>query len=212
MLDQPRLDRVMRRLDDFIRDEAKRPYFGWHDDHRPGRPYQPVIQQVRAEFEGFLGHILAHGLDGTALQIGLGISGGSHVALRQIFDRVVSIDCDPDNIERFRNFHQCDSGDIILQGLSTDPTIIASARDVAADASLLFIDAGHLFAEVRADWENYRSLVRPGGLICFHDHVPRPADYDVLQVNFFIDWLEHHGVGPITKIGTELGIACYSRD
>lgn len=33
----------------------------------------------------------------------------------------------------------------------------------------LFIDGGHLYAEVARDFELYAPLVRPGGLICFHD-------------------------------------------
>jgi cephalosporin hydroxylase len=37
---------------------------------------------------------------------------------------------------------------------------------------LLFIDGDHTYAGVRHDYETYRSLVRPGGLIAFHDIVP----------------------------------------
>jgi len=34
---------------------------------------------------------------------------------------------------------------------------------------LLFIDGDHSYDGVRADFENYAPLVRPGGLIAFHD-------------------------------------------
>lgn len=34
---------------------------------------------------------------------------------------------------------------------------------------VLFIDGDHSFEGVRADYTDYRGLVRPGGLICFHD-------------------------------------------
>jgi len=33
----------------------------------------------------------------------------------------------------------------------------------------LFIDGDHSYAGVKADWEDYRCLVRRGGLIAFHD-------------------------------------------
>ncbi len=39
----------------------------------------------------------------------------------------------------------------------------------------LFIDAGHYLHEVTADWNNYRPMVRPGGLACFHDILTHPA-------------------------------------
>ena len=33
----------------------------------------------------------------------------------------------------------------------------------------LFIDGGHTYPEVLEDWRAYSSLVRPGGLVVFHD-------------------------------------------
>jgi predicted O-methyltransferase YrrM len=37
---------------------------------------------------------------------------------------------------------------------------------------LLFIDGDHSYEGVKADFANYSSLVRPGGLIVLHDIVP----------------------------------------
>ena len=39
----------------------------------------------------------------------------------------------------------------------------------------LFIDGDHGYDGVRSDFERYRALVRPGGLIAFHDIVPSQA-------------------------------------
>jgi predicted O-methyltransferase YrrM len=39
----------------------------------------------------------------------------------------------------------------------------------------LWIDGDHSDAGVRADWADYGPLVRPGGLIAFHDIHPNPA-------------------------------------
>jgi predicted O-methyltransferase YrrM len=41
---------------------------------------------------------------------------------------------------------------------------------------LLFIDGDHEYEGVRADFERHRDLVRPGGLIAFHDVVPDHPD------------------------------------
>lgn len=40
---------------------------------------------------------------------------------------------------------------------------------------LLFIDGDHAYESVRTDYELYAPLVRPGGLIAFHDIVDGPA-------------------------------------
>ena len=84
-----------------------------------------LAEQVRSEFEELLRRALAQGLHGTAVQIGLGITGGTHFALRQVFDRVISIDINPENIARFKSFHTPDpQRDIIVHGSSRDMGIV----------------------------------------------------------------------------------------
>ena len=46
-------------------------------------------------------------------------------------------------------------------------------------ADVLFIDGDHTYAGARADYQAYRQLVAPGGLIVLHDIVPHPARPDV---------------------------------
>jgi cephalosporin hydroxylase len=38
-----------------------------------------------------------------------------------------------------------------------------------AKLDFLFLDGDHSYEGVRADWEDYRGFVRPGGLVAFHD-------------------------------------------
>ena len=40
------------------------------------------------------------------------------------------------------------------------------------ELDLLFIDGDHSYKGVKKDFEMYRPLVKPGGVICFHDIVP----------------------------------------
>lgn len=40
----------------------------------------------------------------------------------------------------------------------------------------LFIDADHSYSGVKADYENYRRMVSPGGYIILHDILPDPLD------------------------------------
>lgn len=47
---------------------------------------------------------------------------------------------------------------------------------------MLFIDADHSYAGALEDYKRYSTLVRPGGLICFHDVVPNPNN-DAIEVD-----------------------------
>lgn len=75
-----------------------------------------------------------------------------------------------------RDFHQ-------ISGDSHSAEIIASVANSfpEKDVDFLFIDGDHSYAGVKADFENYKGLVRPGGLIVFHDTIGIP------DVKRFID-------------------------
>jgi len=44
------------------------------------------------------------------------------------------------------------------------------------DLDFLFIDGDHSYEGVKQDFDMYSPLVRPGGVIAFHDIVPHPAE------------------------------------
>lgn len=76
----------------------------------------------------------------------------------------------------------------LLQGDSHDPTSLAKVRALLnlRPLDFLLIDGDHTYEGVKKDFEMYGPLVRPGGLIAFHDiaeHVDRSC-----QVRTF--WLE----------------------
>lgn len=60
-----------------------------------------------------------------------------------------------------------------IWGDSTDPMEIKYVHDMIPKGSLdlLFIDADHTLLNVTQDYENYKDLVRKGGVIAFHDIV-----------------------------------------
>jgi predicted O-methyltransferase YrrM len=47
---------------------------------------------------------------------------------------------------------------------------------------LLFIDGDHTYAGVRADFEMYSPLVRPGGIVAFHDIAAQPLPNEVVRL------------------------------
>jgi predicted O-methyltransferase YrrM len=65
---------------------------------------------------------------------------------------------------------------------------------------LLFIDGDHTYAGVRSDYLMYQPLVRPGGLIAFHDIVKTPwvgCEVD----RFWAELMQDHELNPRTIIG-----------
>lgn len=63
------------------------------------------------------------------------------------------------------------SGCHLIDTDSHSPDSLARVRELLAGEALdfLFIDGDHTEAGVRRDWEVYAPLVRPGGLVAFHD-------------------------------------------
>jgi predicted O-methyltransferase YrrM len=78
-----------------------------------------------------------------------------------------------------------------------------------------FIDGDHTYEGAKADFRNYGPLVRPGGIIAFHDILPRP-DLPEIQVHRL--WSEVRAkhdtrelIGPEgsgRKIGIGIGLVC----
>jgi predicted O-methyltransferase YrrM len=65
----------------------------------------------------------------------------------------------------------------LVRGDSHSASTFAHVEQLLAGRKLdfLFIDGDHCYEGVRADFETYKPLVRPGGIIAFHDVVaPRP--------------------------------------
>jgi predicted O-methyltransferase YrrM len=60
----------------------------------------------------------------------------------------------------------------LIRADSHDPNTLEAVRDLEGAVDLLFIDGDHGYDGVRADFETYAPLVKPGGLIAFHDVVP----------------------------------------
>ncbi|MDW7774239.1 MAG: class I SAM-dependent methyltransferase [Desulfobulbaceae bacterium] len=64
---------------------------------------------------------------------------------------------------------------VLLSGDSHDPSLVQRMEEELAGrkADFLFIDGDHTEAGVTADFNDYRHLVRRGGIIAFHDIVAR---------------------------------------
>lgn len=97
---------------------------------------------------------------------------------------VVAVDDEMRLAEQWREWADDTGAELhLLRGMSQDREVIEQARDLGP-YDWVFVDADHRYAAVRADWENYRDMVAPGGVFAFHDtqHPENSADYGVGQV------------------------------
>lgn len=64
---------------------------------------------------------------------------------------------------------------------SQDPAVVEQVKQIlnGRPVDFLFIDGSHKYANAKRDFELYSPMVRPGGLIMFHDVLYRYADGDV---------------------------------
>jgi predicted O-methyltransferase YrrM len=84
---------------------------------------------------------------------------------------LVSVDL-PGNDEwsaRVRSYPRATQTQTLIRTDSHDPETVRSLHGLRGSVDLLFIDGDHSYEGVRSDFENYAPLVRPGGLIAFHD-------------------------------------------
>ncbi|MGH3692447.1 MAG: class I SAM-dependent methyltransferase [Pseudonocardiaceae bacterium] len=87
----------------------------------------------------------------------------------------------------------------LIRADSHDPQTLTRVRTALRGqrVDLLFIDGDHSYDGVKADFEMYSPLVRPGGLICVHDVVPNPHN-SAIEVDEF--WAEIGGSPDATVI------------
>ena len=190
-------------FDEIAHDSRFLPFSGWHDDYvgKTGAEYMPAAQQVRSEFLQLAARLTEVGIagsNGSCLQIGLGHAGASHNLFQWLFGRVHTIETRPEIVETYlQRFPGAD----IIGGDSKSPAIVATAKS-AAPFDFLFIDGGHFFADVYADFSNYAPMVREGGMIALHDAVQSGPG---LEVSDFVRALKT--TRWVHVIGDQLGIA-----
>ena len=162
---------------------------------------QPIEIAIRARIEhaaiqkdqelaGFIALVMDLEPLKTIVEVGA-FAGGTLWAWKQMCDaRIIGVDMPPPG---FPNGPQVnDLGMTVICGDSHDP----ATRDqlltelAGSPIDMLFIDGDHTYEGVKADYELYSPLVRPGGIIGFHDIVNHPQQ-PYIEVQRF--WLTLHG-------------------
>lgn len=181
----------MEHPDNIVNDPCLKPYWGWHSDHNAG-PYLPAIQQDRTEFLNFLKLL---DFEGNALTIGLSMGGGMHLLFTKLFKTAVTIDI---NAALIRHWQSIIPG-ILLAGNCNDVSTIDAARTYAP-YNLIFIDGDHTYHGVMNDHRDYAEMVKPGGIMGFHDYnstyYPGVTQaIDELRTDHPIEIIEPHSLG-----------------
>jgi predicted O-methyltransferase YrrM len=78
----------------------------------------------------------------------------------------------------YRSFARAQQEINLVRADSHDPATFEEVRDRFGSEPIdfAFIDGDHTYEGARRDYEQYGPLVRPGGIIAFHDILPRPAE------------------------------------
>lgn len=99
--------------------------------------------------------------------------------------------------ERMRGFAGPHQRMHLLDMDTHSPDTRRQVEDLVGYCDLLHIDAGHAEEEVRADWQDYRNLLCPGGHAVFHDISdggPIGQLWSELAHDFWsIEFVERHG-------------------
>jgi len=173
--------------------------------------------QLRPELRRLL-EILAASPPRALLEIGTAAGGTLFLLTRVAADdaRVVSVDLPfgpfgsgygRSSALLYKAFARAEQRLTLLRADSRDPETarrMAGALD-SLTLDFLLIDGDHSYEGVRADWERYGPLVRPGGLIAFHDIVPGPVE-DVGGVpRFWRELRREHDVEEIVAAPEQRG-------
>jgi predicted O-methyltransferase YrrM len=162
-----------------------------------------VVMEIGTASGGTL-FLLARAATPDALLISLDLPGGSFGGGYRAWRKPL-----------YHSFARENQRIILLRGDSHDLALANRVRAILAGRPIdvLFIDGDHSYEGVKADFENYSPLVRPGGLIAFHDIVPTAQEE--VTVSYFwkeisarlpsIEFIERpdqqsYGIGVLTMV------------
>ena len=141
--------------------------------------------QKRSEFAPFLAVVLKQRPE-TIVEIGRGNGGSLWALCRAVAESatIVSVDlpegpfggsdASAEVITRLESYSGPRQRLHLIQADSRASETVARVHELAPRVDLLFIDGDHSYEAVAADYRSYGPLVRPGGLIGFHDILPHP--------------------------------------
>lgn len=80
----------------------------------------------------------------------------------------------------------------VVCGDSHDPATVAKVAE-HGPYDWIWIDAGHYYHEVAADWQLYRPLANTGAIVCLHDILPPSPQHPEIEVDRLWRQLQRQG-------------------
>jgi predicted O-methyltransferase YrrM len=143
-----------------------------------GPPAPVPILQWEAEYRVLL-ELYKRLAPNSMLEIGTYHGGTLYHWLQNSFNtKIVTVDSyavGVDNRDQYDDWNQYGRNDLVVLVGDTNKPETAKVVHEHGPFDWLFIDAGHYLPEVTADWNNYRPMVRPGGIAVLHDILTHPA-------------------------------------
>jgi predicted O-methyltransferase YrrM len=167
LLSNPLRRRRMRR--DAARCDSVQDWLGFG-----GQYLRPGAAQVEAEAVDFFEYAAA-ARPRRVCEIGTLYGGNTLIMSRMLpVEQLIGVDLRVRYRSRLKRLVAAGQRISLIDGSTTDPATLATVeRLLDGDLlDLLFIDGDHEFAGARSDFLTYRHLVRPGGMIVFHDIQP----------------------------------------
>ena len=184
-MSKPNLDNIFNKFQNWLNDRNSRIHpvletyngflppdecFGVVRTGQESLPNQHIpypIQQIEEEIRSYLTAVVEN-LDtfNSALEIGMGEFGGTHVLFGMVFDHVTTIEVQTSLVNNFNTSNTNDTGSILNTSSNTAynmPQVNSKVFD------MLFIDGDHSYNQTVADFVNYYPFIRSGGVIGFHD-------------------------------------------
>ena len=149
-------------------------------DQQPGcGPPAPVpILQWQAEFEVLL-ELYRRFNPEYVLEIGTYHGGTLYHWLQNSTPgaHIVTVDSYAVGVDNRHLYDGWNPGDVDLTVIEGDSAAVETIEQVRAlgPYDFVFIDAGHYLPEVTRDWNNFRPMVKPGGVLVLHDILTHPA-------------------------------------
>ena len=82
-----------------------------------------------------------------------------------------------EQIFRINNYFNVESGRLIIHHKTSDEAFSEDFSELGPVCDLVFIDGLHTYRQVYQDIYNYKTLVRPGGILCGDDYYPNGGRY-----------------------------------
>jgi predicted O-methyltransferase YrrM len=125
----------------------------------------------------------------TVVEIGVARGGTTYLLTTCVpsLRRMIGVDFFPRNQALLQRLRSPEVSLVYACGSSRSPEVLAKVKKLlgGAPVDLLFIDGDHSYAGVKADWENFTPLVRPGGWAALHDIMPPERKSDGTAQNGF---------------------------